>query len=154
MTTQKTGAIPYKAGDTVSLITASRHGRGHGYTTRRIAKVDRVLKAAVVVLVGDRSIRLKPHAGAWVDAAIAARDITSSTQTYILTEPGSALDNLAAAAIRRAVAEDKVARHAQTLPASPDPLADSRVLYRLVRALHAAVAQHVAAEAAYKAAQR
>ena len=153
MTAQKTGAIPYKAGDSVSLITASRHGRGHGYATRRIAKVVRVLKSAVV-LGGDRSIRLKPSAGAWVDASIAARDITSSTQTYILTEPGSVLDNLAVAAIRRAVAEDKVARHAQKLPTSPDPLADSRELYQLARALHTAVTQHLAAEAAYKAAQR
>ena len=153
MTAQKTGAIPYKIGDSVSLITASRHGRGYGYATRRIANVDRVLKAAVV-LGGDRSIRLKPSAGAWVDAAIAARDITSSTQTYILTEPGSVLDNLAVAAIRRAVAEDKVARHTQKLPTSPDPLADSRELIQLARALHTAVTQHLAAEAAYKAAQR
>ena len=152
MTAQKTGANPYKVGDTVVLITPDARGvrTSHGYRSRATCTITRVLKTSVTL---DNGLRLRRHSGSWVDASVLSRDITATTTLYVLTEPGSPIDRLALAAIRRSNAEQRIVTAAASIPTSSDTVAALDELAQLTRDARVAVRSHIAAEAAYKAAR-
>lgn len=152
MTAQKTGASPYKVGDTVVLITPDATGArtSHRFRSRATRTITRVLKASLTL---DNGRRLRRYSGAWIDASIPSRDITSTTTLYVLTEPGSPIDRLALAAIRRGNVEKLLIDAASRVPTSSDPAAEVDELVRLANDVRVAVRSHVAAEAAYKAAR-
>jgi ABC-type uncharacterized transport system ATPase subunit len=150
MTAQKTGAIPYKVGDTVVLITPDVPGArtSHRFRSRATRTITRVLKASLTL---DNGRRLRRYSGGWIDASILSRDITSTTTLYVLTEPGSPIDRLALAAIRRGNVEKLLIAAASRVPTSSDPAAEVDELARLANDARVAVRNHVAAEAAYRA---
>lgn len=152
MTAQKTGAIPYKVGDTVVLITPDVPGArtSHRFRSRATRTITRVLKASLTL---DNGRRLRRYSGGWIDASILSRDITSTTTLYVLTEPGSPIDRLALAAIRRGNVEKLLIDAASRVPTSSDPAAEVDELVRLANDVRVAVRSHVAAEAAYEAAR-
>lgn len=152
MTAQKTGAIPYKVGDTVVLITPDALGyrTSHRFRSRATLTITRVSKASLTL---DNGLRLRRYSGAWVDASILSRDITATTTLYVLTEPGSPIDNLARAAIRRSNAEQRIVAVAASIPTSSDTVAALDELAQLMRDARVAVRSHIAAEAAHKAAR-
>ena len=152
MTAQKTGASPYKVGDTVVLITPDATGArtSHRFRSRATRTITRVLKASLTL---DNGRRLRRYSGGWIDASILSRDITSTTTLYVLTEPGSPIDRLALAAIRRGNVEKLLIDAASRVPTSSDPAAALDELAQLTRDARVAVRNHVAAEAAHKAAR-
>ena len=152
VTAQKTGANPYKVGDAVVLITPDAPGTrtSHGFRSRATLTITRVLKASLTL---DNGRRLRRHSGSWVDASVLSRDITATTTLYVLTEPGSPIDKLALAAIRRSNAEQRIVTAAASIPTSSDTVAALDELAQLTRDARVAVRSHIAAEAAHKAAR-
>ena len=146
----KKSGIPYSAGDTAVVVTPNPRA-SHGYQSRTALTVTRVSKSSVTLSDGRR-LRPAP-AGTWIDARIPVRDVSPSTPRHFLTKPNSAIDRLASAAIRRGNVEKLLIAAAGRVPTSSDPAAEVDELARLANDARVAVRNHVAAEAAYRAAR-
>lgn len=149
VTAQKTDANPYKVGDTVVLITPDARTSPR-FRSRATLTITRVLKTSLTL---NNGLRLRRYYGSWVDASIRSRDIPATATLYVLTEPGSPIDNLALAAIRRSNAEQRIVTAAASIPTSGDTVAALDELAQLTRDARVAVRSHIAAEAAHKAAR-
>ena len=146
----KKPGIPYSVGDTAVVVTTGRRA-SHGYQSRTTLTVTRASKSSVTLSDGRR-LRPEP-AGTWVDARIPVRHVSPYTPRHFLTRPGSAIDRLALAAIRRGNVEELLIAAAGRVPTSSDPAAEVDELARLANDARVAVRNHVAAEAAYRAAR-